>query len=95
MAGTSVASNNKSVSFKGKVEREMASVSQAQSRAMHAAEEGESTLGIPQKVGKEFVKADHGRKVGKLPQHVRKKAKGAMKRGLISEKAARKHLGNA
>lgn len=48
----------------------MPSVSQAQNRAMHAAEEGRSTLGIPQKVGAEFVAADHGKKVGKLPVHV-------------------------
>lgn len=34
---------------------------------MHAAEEGHSTLGIPQKVGAEFVAADHGRSIKKLP----------------------------
>lgn len=45
----------------------MPSVSQAQNRAMHAAEEGHSTLGIPQKVGAEFVAADHGRSIKKLP----------------------------
>lgn len=60
----------------------MPSVSEAQSRAMHAAAEGHSTLGIPKSVGKEFVAADHGRKIGKLPKHVRK----AHKRGLISDK---------
>jgi hypothetical protein len=38
--------------------------SQAQRKAMHAAAKGKSTLGIPRKVGKEFVKADKG---GKLP----------------------------
>lgn len=32
---------------------------------MHAAAKGKSTLGIPKKVGKEFVKADKG---GKLPK---------------------------
>lgn len=32
-------------------------VSEAQRRAMYAAEEGKSTLGIPQKVGAEFVAA--------------------------------------
>lgn len=60
----------------------MPSVSEAQSRAMHAAAEGHSTLGIPKRVGKEFVAADHGRKIGKLPKHVRR----AHKRGLISDK---------
>lgn len=36
----------------------MPSVSAAQHRAMEAAAHGHSTLGIPQKVGKEFVRAD-------------------------------------
>ena len=40
--------------------------SQAQRGAMHAAAEGKSTIGIPKKVGKEFVKGD---KPGKLPAH--------------------------
>ena len=47
--------------------------SQAQRKAMYAAKAGKSTLGIPQKVGKEFVKSDPG---GKLPA----KAKPAGKR---------------
>lgn len=39
----------------------MPSVSEKQHRAMEAAAHGKSTLGIPKKVGKEFVKADGGR----------------------------------
>jgi hypothetical protein len=39
--------------------------SEAQRRAMYAAASGKSTLGIPKKVGKEFVKSDKG---GKLPE---------------------------
>lgn len=35
-------------------------VSQQQRRAMYAAAEGHSTLGIPAKIGKEFVAASHG-----------------------------------
>ena len=46
--------------------------SEAQRRAMFSAAAGKSTLGIPQKVGKEFAKADKG---GKLP-----KRKGSRKR---------------
>jgi hypothetical protein len=42
------------------------SVSEAQRRAMGAAASGNSTLGIPKKVGKEFIDADKG---GKLPEH--------------------------
>lgn len=42
----------------------MPPVSQKQRGAMYAAAEGKSTLGIPKKVGKEFVAADPG---GKLP----------------------------
>lgn len=48
-------------------------VSKAQNAAMHAAAEGKSTLGIPAKVGAEFVNASHDMKVGKLPQHVEKR----------------------
>lgn len=44
--------------------------SQAQRGAMYAAAEGKSTLGIPKKVGKEFVKSDPG---GKLPKKVKPK----------------------
>jgi hypothetical protein len=46
--------------------------SQAQRGAMFAAAKGESTLGIPAKVGKEFAKSDKG---GKLPKKVGKKKK--------------------
>lgn len=45
----------------------MPSVSQAQHRAMEAAAHGNSTLGIPKKVGEEFSHADKG-KVKKLPK---------------------------
>jgi len=41
---------------------------------MHAAEEGHSTLGIPQSVGAEFVAADHGRSIKKLPMRKKKSA---------------------
>lgn len=43
----------------------MPPVSAAQRRAMRAAAEGKSTLGIPRKTGKEYSKADKG---GKLPK---------------------------
>jgi hypothetical protein len=39
---------------------------------MRAAAAGKSTIGIPKKVGREFSKADPG---GKLPKHVKPKAK--------------------
>ena len=45
----------------------MPPVSQAQRAAMYAAKAGKSTLGIPKKVGAEFVAADEG---GKLPARV-------------------------
>lgn len=44
--------------------------SQAQRGAMASAQAGKSTLGIPKKVGVEFMKADKG---GKLPKKVSKK----------------------
>lgn len=85
MAETTTQANNRVVRFRGKGEREMPSVSQAQNRLMHAAAKGE-VEGVPAKVGKEFVKADHGRKIHKLPKHVKK----AHKAGLVSEKALAK-----
>ena len=50
----------------------MPPVSQAQRRAMGAAMGGKSNLGIPKKVGKEFIDADPG---GKLPERKKKKTK--------------------
>lgn len=67
----------------------MPSVSQAQRAAMFAAAAGKSTLGIPQKIGKEFADADEG---GKLP--ARKKPSAGMAKafakGKISSKVMKK-----
>lgn len=49
----------------------MPAVSESQRKAMFAAAEGKSTLGIPQKVGKEFAAADPG---GKLPKKKKSKS---------------------
>ncbi len=43
----------------------MPPVSQSQRRAMYAAAEGKSNIGIPKDVGKDFTQADTG---GKLPE---------------------------
>ena len=48
--------------------------SEQQRKAMYAAAEGKSTLGIPKKVGKEFVKAGPAAK--NLPNKVMKRAAG-------------------
>ena len=48
--------------------------SQAQYAAMAEAAKGKSTLGIPKKVGKEFLKA--GPATNKLPKKVTKRASG-------------------
>jgi hypothetical protein len=48
----------------------MPSKTEPQRRAMAAAAAGKSTLGIPKKVGKEFIAADKG---GKLPTKPKKK----------------------
>jgi hypothetical protein len=45
--------------------------SEAQRKAMFAAKEGHSTLGIPKSVGAEFVAADKG---GKLPERKKKRS---------------------
>ena len=47
--------------------------SKAQNRAMHAAAEGKSTLGIPKKVAKKFVKEQHGKSEKALPERKKKK----------------------
>ena len=64
----------------------MPSSSRAENAAMHSAVEGHSALGIPKSVGKDFVKADAGRKIGKLPKHVKRKAKRLARSGMISDK---------
>ena len=90
MASTSTSPNNATVKFRGHGGREMPPVSQAQNAAMHAAAEGKSTLGIPKKVGAEFTKAQKPgsvKRLPRLPRRVRKQARRAAKRGLISEKA--------
>jgi hypothetical protein len=48
--------------------------SKQQQKAMYAAAAGKSTLGIPKKVGKEFIKA--GKAKPNLPQKVTKRAAG-------------------
>ena len=48
--------------------------SKQQMKAMYAAASGKSTLGIPKKVGKEFVAAGKAQK--NLPKRVPKKAAG-------------------
>jgi hypothetical protein len=89
LAGTEAQQNNKAVAFKGRMEREMPSSSQAQNHLMHAAAEGK-VEGVPKSVGKDFVKADAGRKIGKLPKHVRHKAKRLAKSGMISDRQMKK-----
>lgn len=50
----------------------MPSVSEKQRRAMQAAAHGKSTIGIPKKVGKEFVAADKKKKKATVMQRVAK-----------------------
>lgn len=96
MAEIAVSPNNKAVAFRGKPPRERAMpvVSKAQNGAMHAAAAGESTLGIPAKVGREFTADQAPGSVKKLPQHkgAEKRIAKLRKRGLISDRAAGKHL---
>ncbi|WP_157378401.1 hypothetical protein [Burkholderia ubonensis] len=47
--------------------------SKAQNRAMRAAAEGRSKIGIPKKVAKEFVRAEHGKSTKGLPERKRGK----------------------
>lgn len=50
----------------------MPPASEKQRKAMASAAHGSSTLGIPKKVGREFIKADPG---GKLPKKAKAKGK--------------------
>ena len=91
MADTLTQANNVKVKFRGQPERNaMPMESKAQNAAMHSAAEGKSTLGIPKSVGKKFVSESHGQNVKALPAHVKKKASGLRKRGLISDRVAEK-----
>lgn len=47
--------------------RNLPILSQAQRKAMYSAAAGHSTLGIPKKIGKEFVATDYP---GKLPAYI-------------------------
>lgn len=56
----------------------MPSKSRKQNRMMHAVANNPKLgqrLGVPRKVAKEYVKADEGRKIKKLPLHVKKSKK--------------------
>lgn len=88
MAETAVSPNNAAIKYRGKAERKMPSVSQAQNRFMHAVAEGK-VKGVAKSVGKDFVRADEGRKIKKLPKRVRR----MQRSGRISAKAAQKHFG--
>jgi hypothetical protein len=87
VAETEAHANNRLVTYRKKVSREMPSVSQSQNRFMHATAEGKTDA--PPSVGKKFIKADHGRKIKRLPKHAHKMAK----RGLISESQMKKMKG--
>lgn len=96
MADTTIHPNNQQVRFRGRGEREMPNVSQAQRGAMAAAAKGDSNLGISKKVGQEFMATDPGGALPKKapPKPPAKKAPpvGAQlaKRGLVSDTAMKK-----
>jgi hypothetical protein len=96
MAETTVQPNNAKVSFSGATRREMPPypkpVSKAQNAAMQAAAQGKSTIGIPEKVGKEFAKGASKTNVKQLPQHIKTQAAQLRKRGAISDKAYAKMM---
>lgn len=67
-------------------------VSKAQNAAMHSAAEGKSTLGIPKKVGAEFIADQAPGSVKKLPTRVNSKVKHAAHRGMLSKRASGRHF---
>lgn len=90
MAESQAQANNAKILFRRKAEHEMPMRSKAQLGAMFAAAAGHSTLGIPKRVGKKFVKESHGQKIKGLPKKVHAKALHLHKRGMISEKALKR-----
>jgi len=76
-------------------------VSQKQNAAMHAAAQGQSSLGIPASVGREFVDASQGEKVSELPEYVqaqkghRSKTRRGRKKAKAHHADAKVHLQNA
>ncbi len=66
----------------------MPTVSQAQTKAMFAAEAGKSTLGIPPSVGAEMTADLKPGQVKRMPKRVKAMHKG----GSISNRAKAKHL---
>lgn len=83
----------------GESETAVPVVSKAQNRAMHAAEAGESTLGIPQSVGADFVA---GQKPGALkglperkgkPKKAKKHHTRMLRSGAVSMAKMAKHFG--
>lgn len=82
MADTTTAANNKSVKFSGRMEREMSSYNNR--GISHSNGSKDNPVGI--------TNAAPIKKMGKA---TRKKAKKAIARGMISEKAAKRHFGNS
>jgi len=89
--------NNVPVKFSRKSERErrMPPVSGAQAKAMFAAKNGKSTLGIPKAVGEEFTEDLAPGDVKDLPERKakpkkNKRAERMRAKGLISDKQADK-----
>lgn len=102
MAETTVAPNNKSVAFSGRTEREMSSwnnkgIANSNGGKSNPAGLGKSDtrdpVAKPKRVNAEGDLVN-GPKPKKVSTRVRSKAKRAIRRGMISEKAAKKHFGD-
>jgi hypothetical protein len=100
MAETATSSNNKSVSFRKTMEREMSWNSDGithSSSGKNPPGTGKSKVATttPPRMNAEAEPVDGKPKTTtkKPSRRARKTAKGAVKRGLISEKAAKRHLG--
>lgn len=99
MAETSVAPNNRAVSFRGKVEREMPLESGSSQPTISRNISELHSGGTYARTAKKFGKAKANKQAVAIAlskaRETRKHAKGAMKRGLVSEKAAKRHLSGA
>lgn len=94
MADSSPQANNVTIKFRRKAETErpraMPVVSTVQNAAMHSAAEGKSSLGIPKKVGAEFVADQKPGDVKDLPKRKNKMMDRLRAAGRISDKQADK-----
>jgi hypothetical protein len=94
MADSAVQSNNKAVVFRGRPEREMPLLKCKSQDTISSNIKTELGAGKPRKQAV-AIALNTARKDGRrIPKRTARAARSAMRKGLISEKAAKAHLGD-